>query len=312
MTKPRAKTAYLAPEGYEKQLMGEIKGIIQQYGRLFLTDRPPQVSFWAQNIWLDPFVAAFETISEAATILKDRQRNWALYPFAEHRRAALIKEKLPYLSEKLIIFPAQIPAAPLGSWTLLDKNTLLASPVCSSPYGNGEVRFQECKEGPPSRAYLKLWEALLYAGSMPGREERGLEIGASPGGWTWVLANLGADILCIDRAPLAPEVAAMPGVHFKTGNAFAITPSTSEPFKWIFSDVACYPEKLLEWVQLWLNSGQCKNFICTLKFQGDDDYHSAQAFAKIPGSRVMHLSHNKHELTWICIQDSQDQGTRLK
>ena len=91
-------------------------------------------------------------------------------------------------------------------------------------------------------------------------------------------------------------------VHFKSGNAFAITPDSSDSFDWIFSDVACYPEKLLEWVQLWLNSGKCKNFICTLKFQGDDDYQAAQAFAKIPGSHVMHLSHNKHELTWICIQ----------
>lgn len=302
MTKALTRTAYLAPEGYEKQLMGELHGITQQYGRLFLTNRAPQVSFWAQNIWFNPFVASFETISEAAQILKNHQRNWALYPFVEFRRAALIKEKLPYLSEKPISFPAQIPAAPLGSWTLLDKNTLLASSSCSSPYSNGEVRFQEFKEGPPSRAYLKLWEALLFAGSMPAKGDRCLEIGASPGGWTWVLANLKADILCVDRAPLTPEVAAMAGVHFKSGNAFAITPDSSDSFDWIFSDVACYPEKLLEWVQLWLNSGKCKNFICTLKFQGDDDYQAAQAFAKIPGSHVMHLSHNKHELTWICIQ----------
>lgn len=291
-------SAYLAPEGYENQLESELKGVIGRYDRLFLTDQKINDVFWAQNIWYEPFIAHFESISEAAHILKNIQRNWALYPFAEHRRAALIKEKLPHISDKPLQFPAKIPKSPLGSWTLLDKNTLLASPHCSSAFPNGIINFEECKQ-PPSRAYLKLWEALVLAEKMPKPGEKCLEIGASPGGWTWVLSNLGAEILCVDRAELAPEVAAMPGVHFKKGDAFAMTPSTTNSVDWIFSDVACYPEKLLEWVKLWIESGQCKNFICTLKFQEGASYEIAREFIKIPGSRLLHLGYNKHELTWI-------------
>ena len=291
-------TAYLAPEGYEKQLSEEIQAPFQRYDRLFITPEP-QTLFWTQNTWLDPFTSHFETISEAATILKNIQRNWSLYPFSEHRRAALIAEKLPFISNKPVKFPAAKPTTPLGSWTLLDKNTLLASPHCSSPYKNGEITLEECREGPPSRAYLKLWEALILLGHTPKPDDKCLKIGSSPGGWTWVLANLGAQVLSVDRSPLAPNVAAMPGIHHKIGNAFAMTPSTVGPIDWIFSDVACYPEKLLEWVQTWLQSGLCQNFICTLKFQGETTSDITKQFAAIPNSQVLHLANNKHELTWM-------------
>lgn len=291
--------AYLAAEGFEKQLTCEISGITKNYGRLFLTDSPPQRTYWAQNIWYQPFLAHFETIGQAAKILKDLQRNWALFPHVEHRRAALIKEKLPYLSNKPLLFPTKTPDNELGSWTLLDKNTLLASAQCRSKWPNGEIIFQEQKFGPPSRAYLKLWEALTLCGKLPCPKDKCLEIGASPGGWSWVIAQTGANVLCIDRSPLAENVLAMPGVTFKNGNAFSFTPDVVGYVEWIFSDVACYPEKLLEWVKLWLKSGKCSNFICTLKFQGEANYEIAKEFEAIPGSQVVHLSHNKHELTWI-------------
>ena len=76
-----------------------------------------------------------------------------------HRRATLIPEQLPKVSAKPLVFGTPAPAAPLGSWTLLDSGTVLAAPYCTSPFPNGEVDFVEDRAGPPSRAYLKLWEA---------------------------------------------------------------------------------------------------------------------------------------------------------
>jgi 23S rRNA (cytidine2498-2'-O)-methyltransferase len=296
------KTAYLASEGYEKQLLDELKGVIAVHGRLVLTNQEPQKTFWAQNVWYEPFISTFQSISEGAAILKNIQRNWAFYPLLEHRRAALIKAKLPFISEKPVAFPHKPQENNMGSWVLLDKHTMLASGKCSSPYANGLIAFDECKEGPPSRAYLKLWEGLTLAGKMPGKDTKCLEIGASPGGWTWVLAKLGAQVISVDRSELAPNVAFMEGVHFIKGDAFSMTPSKIGVIDWIFSDVACYPEKLLEWVQLWIVSGMCKNFICTLKFQGENSYGIVNEFAKIPGSRILHLGNNKHELTWILTE----------
>ena len=46
-------------------------------------------------------------------------------------------------------------------------------------------------------------------------------------------------------------------------------------------------------------AGLARNLVCTIKFQGATDHEAARRFAAIPGSRLMHLHHNKHELTWI-------------
>ena len=42
-----------------------------------------------------------------------------------------------------------------------------------------------------------------------------------------------------------------------------------------------------------------ENFVCTIKFQGETDHQSAASFAAIPGAQVLHLHHNKHELTFM-------------
>jgi 23S rRNA (cytidine2498-2'-O)-methyltransferase len=52
-------------------------------------------------------------------------------------------------------------------------------------------------------------------------------------------------------------------------------------------------------VKAWLDSGSCRSFVCTLKFQGSSHYEVIREFASVPGSRLLHLSHNKHELTWM-------------
>src|SRR5262249_20168398 len=149
---------------------------------------------WTANTWLDPQRIEISSIGDAANKLRAIQRNWALYSFAHHRRAALIEERLPKVSAKPIVFGDPAPSAHLGSWTLVEPNILLASPHCSSAFPNGEANFVEDKTA-PSRAYLKLWEAFTLLGERPQPGELCLDLGASPGGWTWVLQRLGTSVL---------------------------------------------------------------------------------------------------------------------
>ncbi len=300
--KPETLTAYLAPEGLVEQVVSSAGKKSKVYDRLVVAKGSPRRVVWAQNIWHEPQRLTFSSISDAANKLRAIQRNWSLYPFTEHRRAALISEQLPHVSASPLSFPAKLPRASLGSWTLLDRNTLLAAASCSSPFPNGEARFKEDKHGPPNRAYLKLWEALTLIEKTPEKNSTCLEIGASPGGWTWVLASLGVQVLAVDRALLAPEVSRQKNVRFKKGDAFSVLPGSSETFEWIFSDVACYPEKLYDWVLAWIESGKCKNVIATLKFQGNTHYGVIDRFSAIPGGRLMHLFHNKHELTFVRLE----------
>ena len=264
---------------------------------------PPRRAYWTRNVWEEPFLLEFGSISEAANALRDIQRNWAPCPAILHRRTSLIAERLPHLPVKPKQFPFTAPVAPMGAFTLLDERTLMGSARCSSPFPNGEFEFVEDREGPPSRAYRKLWEALALAGTMPGPEDRCLDAGASPGGWTWAIAGLGARVHAVDRAPLDPAVMAMPGVSFERHDAFTLRPEDIGPVDWLFSDVICYPDALFRWVSAWLESGLARNFICTIKMQGEEfDRAAADRFADIPGSRVLHLWHNRHELTWMRLQ----------
>lgn len=294
------RTGFLAADGYEQQLREELgEGrIVATHGRLLLLEGRAEPAAWAANTWFDPQTIAIASIADGAKKLRTLQRNWALYACRLHRRARLIQERMPHVSAKPLTFPKPAPTAPLGSWTLVDESTIIAAARCSSPFPNGEVQFVEDKAAPPNRAYLKLWEALTLLGRHPQPGERCLDIGSSPGGWTWVLQSLGARVVSVDKAPLAPEIAALPGVEFRQASAFALDPAEIGRVDWLFSDVVCYPARLLGLVERWLDSGLVRNFVCTLKFQGATDHPTARRFAAIPGARLMHLHHNKHELTW--------------
>lgn len=293
-------TGYLAAEGFENDLAAELgASVVAACGRLLLAEGAPVPAAWAANVWHEPVEIPITSIADAAQKLRAIQRNWALYACRLHRRAKLIEARLPHVSAKPLIFPAPAPAAPLGSWTLIAPDRLLAAARCASPVPNGEWHFVEDKSGPPNRAYLKLWEVFTRISRRPGPGDLCLDLGASPGGWSWVLAKLGAQVIAVDKAPLAPAVAAQPGVERRAGSAFALDPAEFTHVDWLLSDIVCYPTRLLKLVTRWLESGRVRNFVCTLKFQGPTDHATARAFASIPGSRLMHLHQNKHELTWV-------------
>jgi 23S rRNA (cytidine2498-2'-O)-methyltransferase len=152
---------------------------------------------------------------------------------------------------------------------------------------NGEVAFAEDREGPPSRAYLKLWEALTRLGRHPGPGETCLDLGAAPGGWTWALAARRAGDGGGQGAARS-GVAAMPGVTCRQESAFGLDPRQEPPVDWLFSDVICYPARLLALVRRWIEAGAARNFVCTLKFQGETDHDDGGGIRGDPGAVLFH------------------------
>jgi 23S rRNA (cytidine2498-2'-O)-methyltransferase len=301
--KSEIQSVYLSPKGLSELLLNEIGAVIAVHDRLIFSSEPFIEVHWAQNIWKNTQIISFESINDASKKLKTLQKNWCLYSFTLHRRAKLIQDKLNLKPQKPLAFPKNLPKNVLGSWCLLDENTLLASTDCSSPFPNGEPIFIQDKKGPPNRAYLKLFEALTLAGQIPRPGEFCIDIGGSPGGWTWVIQKCGAEVLSIDRSPLDKKILNLKNVVFEKRDAFSLLP---EVFKkegrqvdWLFSDLICYPEKLYDWLSMWIDSGICKNFICTLKFKGQPESGIVKKFSAIPNSKVIHLFHNKNELTFI-------------
>ena len=293
-------SAYLAAKDLEQPLAEELAqagvSVSGWHGRLALSPDPPLASAWALDVWTAPQLHAIASIKAAADVLRGQQRNWSAYAPLHHRRAALIEACLPPVRARPLRFPEPAPTSHLGAWTLLEHGQMLASPTKSSPFPMGECRFEEDRAGPPSRAYLKLWEALTRLGAHPGPGDTCLDLGSAPGGWTWVLASLGASVRAVDRTPLDPRVAAMPGVVQVTGNAFAVTP---EPADWMVCDVVAYPSRTLGLVERWIAAGAARHIVCTVKFQGDTDHATAHEFDALPQGRLAHLFHNKHELTFF-------------
>lgn len=274
----------------------------------FLLGQDSALPYWARTVLLEPVLIHFESIGEAASVLKKIQRNWAPYQYQLFRRASLIQEKLPYINLKARKFPVNIPNSPVGLYTLLDEKTMLASAKTNSPLPAGRIQFEEDHLNPPSRAYLKIQESLtlyhtFFGVDLPKEGDKCFEAGACPGGWTWVLRQLGADVLAVDRAELAPALMADEHVKFMAHDAFTLKPDEvcqilgCEKIDWLLSDVICYPERLFEWINLWRASGRAKNIICTIKMQGEIDWPLIAEFAEIPNSKIVHLNYNKHELT---------------
>lgn len=293
-------SAYLAAEDLEQPLAEELAragvAVSAWHGRLALSPDPPFASAWALDVWTAPRVHVAASIKTAAGLLRQQQRNWSAYPVLHHRRMALIGEHLPPVRARPLRFPEPAPVSHLGAWTLLDRDRTLASPTKSSPFPMGECRFEEDRASPPSRAYLKLWEALTRLGAHPGPGDTCLDLGASPGGWTWVLASLGASVRAVDKAPLDPRIAAMPGVEPIIESAFALAP---EPVDWLVCDVIAYPARVLDLMRRWIAAGAARQIVCTVKFQGATDHEAARRFAALPHGRLVHLFHNKHELTFL-------------
>ena len=282
---------------------------VRYYGDLVYFDDYPdkeKIPYWCRSAMIEPFILHFDSIGEAALYLKNMQRNWAPYQYTCFRRAELIQSKLPYVNLKKRNFPVEIPHSEIGLYTLIDDHTMIASARTSSPIPAGALVFNEDHENPPSRAYLKIQESLSLAHhyfgiDFPHAEQKCFEAGACPGGWTWVLAGLGAEVFAVDRAPLADSLMQNPLITFQAHDAFTFKPEELGSFDWVFSDVICYPERLLGWIKMWLESGRTKNMICTIKMQGEIDWNLIKEFEAIPDSRIVHLNYYKHELTFIHI-----------
>ena len=297
------KSLYLSPFEHESDLRGELTfkniPILEERGRLFLVEGSRADIVWAQASFLNVLELPIVSIGDGAKKLKALGRNWALYSVGNHRRAELIQAELPHYPTKPIPFLLPRPEKPMGGWTLWEPNLILASQTTRSLYPLGEMTFQEDQINPPSRAYLKLWEFFTcHANKLPAPHEHLLDMGACPGGWTWVMQSFGGKVTAVDKAPLEPRIAGLPNVTVLEQSAFGLDPSTLPQVDWFFSDIICYPERLLELVKRWEKAG-VKNFVCTLKFQAETDHATTQRFIDELGGHVIHQHHNKHEVTWF-------------
>jgi 23S rRNA (cytidine2498-2'-O)-methyltransferase len=291
---------YIADPNYLAELCAELGGLYTVLGNMIFSDRIKTDICFARDVWLNPVITEFESISTAARLLRSHGKFWFLNPFENVRRANLILGELRKLPDLAQTFPLPAPLPDINCFSLLDKNTLVYATKRWKNPPLGDFQFVEDRLNPPNRAYLKLWEALSLWGTYPTPAETALDLGASPGGWTYVMATFGSQVTAVDKAPLDPRIAQQPNVSFLQQSAFALEPqSFAAPVDWLLSDIACYPERAYELVQRWISAKQAKKMIITIKLQGQTDFDTLAKFQAIPGGRIIHLFYNKHEATFF-------------
>jgi 23S rRNA (cytidine2498-2'-O)-methyltransferase len=311
-------TFFLAFQGYEQELASELSSkeitVKSRWGRFFLstddalTYKP--IPFWAQWTGTKGHMVKMESLKKSATFLKNFSLKWTHWGIDSFRRGELLASMLPqakitrfhFSKDQVTAWPDR-KQQPLGLFTLLSPQDLLYFPECQSYAPQGQYEFHENKIQPPSRAYLKLWEFFTrYPNFIPSPDDHCLDIGASPGGWSWVLSQFTSHVFSLDKAPLLTKHFSSPP-FFIQQDALKFSPSNASysfpKMQRVFSDMVCYPDKWIRLIKKYLELYPEASFVCTLKFQGETPFSFMNHIQHEIGGSFIHLYHNKNEATWF-------------
>ncbi len=169
-----------------------------------------------------------------------------------------------------------------------------------SPFVGGHTTIADDKDA-PSRAFKKLREAQMVLGESIQEGQVVVDLGACPGGWTYVARLRGAEVIAIDRSEVRSDLLHDSKVDFLKEDAFKF--KTDRPVDWVVSDIICAPERILELMDSWVEKEFCNHFVFTIKFQGTDGYGILQDFkeaiSKLSNYDIIlrQLNVNKNEVT---------------
>jgi 23S rRNA (cytidine2498-2'-O)-methyltransferase len=165
----------------------------------------------------------------------------------------------------------------------------------------GRRRMKRAGES-PSRAAMKLEEALDGMSFEPGRGDVCVDLGAAPGGWTQRLVSRGAKVLAVDPARLMPELASNPRVSHVQESAFAFAPD--EPVDWLFCDMAWRPLEVAQLLAKWGRRGWASHLVANIKLPMKDKNpillrvrHTLTEDGGWKGLTVRQLYHDRDEVT---------------
>ncbi len=193
---------------------------------------------------------------------------------------------------------------------LAGDHAMLATsePEDSAPWPLGIPRLRMHAEA-PSRSALKLEEALLVLLDGGERQRllrdgmRAADLGAAPGGWTWVLVRQGLRVQAIDNGPLRQHVLDSGLVEHLRADGFAWQPR--QPLDWMVCDMVEQPRRVAERMATWLREGWCRHAIFNLKLPMKKRWQETRLClevfaeqAQLPLTiRARQLYHDREEIT---------------
>ena len=283
-----------APEAAVQEIAGlglsaevPLDGLLLAFARQTLPDAV-EVQAASINVWADRIIDAI--VGQFPDHQPWRLHLWPQYGEGRagwHRceliQASLLerlKKRRRHLLRSLLdsgaVFDPQtslvqcILTAPESGWlstTVAPRAADLRSLIASFP--RGEVPLADDKSA-PSRAFTKLVETEQRLGRRIERGETCVDLGASPGSWSYVAIQRGAHVTAIDRTELREDLMRNPRLRFETADAFKYTPP--QTVDWLVCDVIAAPQRSIDLLLEWLREKRMRQFIVTIKFKGSDEY----------------------------------------
>jgi len=144
----------------------------------------------------------------------------------------------------------------------------ISDPAHASRWPMGIPRLRMPRAA-PSRSALKLAEAIEEFIEEKDRAKRlapgmtAVDLGASPGGWTWQLVQRGLMVTAVDNGPMDEKLLETGQVKHRRDDGFHFRPS--EPADWMVCDMVESPSRIAHLASRWIAEGWAPQAIFNLK-----------------------------------------------
>ena len=133
---------------------------------------------------------------------------------------------------------------------------------------------------------------------------RAVDLGASPGGWTWQLVARSLHVTAVDNGPMDAALLASGLVEHLREDGFRYRPP--QPVDWLVCDMVEQPRRVAVLVAQWLREGWCRYAIFNLKLPMKKRYGEVESCLAIVSEalggdradvRAKQLYHDREEIT---------------
>ena len=175
------------------------------------------------------------------------------------------------------------------------------------PMGIARVRVPSSA---PSRSALKLAEALMEFFDERERKRRlapgmtAVDLGASPGGWSWQLVQHGLMVTAVDHGAIDARLLDSGQVKHRRDDGFHFRPP--EPVDWMVCDMVESPSRIARLAGRWIAQGWCRETIFNLKLPMKKRWEEVERCRALIDEalggggyflRLKHLYHDREEVT---------------
>ena len=241
----------------------------------------------------------------------DTNEGRALAPFCKKFSPALVNA---VRKRGLVYTPADMKAPALHIVLLSYEKAYVGLERGAKQKWKGGIPRLKFPEDAPSRSTLKLEEAFLTLLHEREQEKylseggRAVDLGASPGGWTYHLVKKGFYVTAVDNGPMDKALLNEGMVDHLERDAYHYQPR--EPVDLLVCDMIDQPHKVTSLIARWFKNKQCRWAVFNLKLPMKKRYEAweqcVEAFWKESELdptkyevRSKHLYHNREEVTLL-------------